>query len=562
MAHDDCFLILGGAGLVGKQIAYRIAHDLKPEKVVIASLWQQEVDEALSELREIFAGAPIEWVGEWGNIFVREELSAQNRTAMLSDPDRRDMLYVDLFGSIETAHSASLMVHMIHKHRPNVIVDSINTATAISYQDIDTASAIAHRSLIHMSENAQPEEWDQFRSDMEMLILSQSLPQLVRHVQMLHRAMREVGTRLYLKIGTTGTGGMGLNIPYTHSEDRPSARLMTKTAVAFAHTGLMFLMARTPNGPIVKEIKPGAMIGYKDVACRPISERGQRTMIYTSRVEALDSTLTLRESPDQYTIRGELALPVADTGENGLFTRGEFEAITALRQMEFITPEEIAREAALEILGSNTGKDVIAAIDASVMNPTYRAGYLRTQVLAELKQLEEETNSHSVALGQLGPPELSKLLWEAELLRMVYATLSNVLKDEAAIVSRKLYALVQNNAEMTCSITSIGLPILVPDGKHLIRGPRIRIPEIPGENTVELTSESVDQWAAKGWLDLRSENMESWRSRFERMISSQSAFRGRGSSAITRDAYLFDDIRIGEIVGWMFNNDQEGYRIK
>src|SRR5260370_18770084 len=69
---------------------------------------------------------------------------------------------------------------------------------------------------------------------------------------------------------------MGLNIPYTHSEDKPSAQLITKTAVAFAHTGLLFLMARTAGGPIVKEIKPGGMIGYADITFRQIPERGKQ----------------------------------------------------------------------------------------------------------------------------------------------------------------------------------------------------------------------------------------------------------------------------------------------
>ena len=32
---DQTYLILGGAGLVGLQVARRIAHDLKPKKVVI-----------------------------------------------------------------------------------------------------------------------------------------------------------------------------------------------------------------------------------------------------------------------------------------------------------------------------------------------------------------------------------------------------------------------------------------------------------------------------------------------------------------------------------------------
>jgi hypothetical protein len=96
--------------------------------------------------------------------------------------------------------------------------------------------------------------------------------------------MEEVKTRLYIKIGTTGTGGMGLNIPYTHGEDKPSAKLMSKTAVAFAHTGLMFLMARTPGAPVVKEIKPAAMIGYSEISMRSIRERGERS-IYKNKNE-------------------------------------------------------------------------------------------------------------------------------------------------------------------------------------------------------------------------------------------------------------------------------------
>ena len=70
--------------------------------------------------------------------------------------------------------------------------------------------------------------------------------------------------------GTTGTGGMGLNVPYTHSEESPSKILMEKTAVAFAHTGLLYLMARTLGGPAVKEFKPAAMIGYADIGFRKV----------------------------------------------------------------------------------------------------------------------------------------------------------------------------------------------------------------------------------------------------------------------------------------------------
>ncbi|MFV2045686.1 MAG: hypothetical protein ACC700_20970 [Anaerolineales bacterium] len=396
----------------------------------------------------------------------------------------------------------------------------------------------------------------------ETLVLSQAVPQLVRHVLLLHRAAREVGTRLYLKIGTTGTSGMGLNIPYTHSEDRPSATLMTKSAIAFAHTGLMFLMARTPEGPIVKEIKPGAMIGYADITVRTIRERGQPLVLYASRAEPLGERLSLRLPNGDFESIGELDLPVVDTGENGQFTKGEFEAITSLRQMEFMTPEDIAKEAVLEIRGSNTGRDVIAAIDGSVMDPTYRAGYLRQQALAELERLEQETNTHSVALGQLGPPELSKLLWEAELLRLTFGTLDEVLAEEVNEISAALQGLVDRDAKLLQTITSIGVPVLSADGKQLLRGPFIRIPERPGEEQVAIEQGDVEAWAEKGWVDLRPKNMDRWQSRIRQMGRVRQRPKWSGSAAVTRQTYLTDAIHIGAIAGWVFNNEQGGYRIK
>ena len=357
---DKCFLIFGGGGLVGLQVARRIASNLDPEKIIVASLYAREVREAIGELERMFGHTAIEFEGVWGNIFVRDEFSEQSRNWLLESYLRREELYDDLHGQLADAYERSHMVQIIRKYKPDVIVDSINTATAISYQDVFTASKLAKRKVDGLLGAVSERDidsakgiWKETERQFEILLLSQSVPQLVRHVILLNQAMREVGTRLYLKIGTTGTGGMGLNIPYTHGEDKPSARLMSKTAVAFAHTGLLFLMARTAGGPIVKEIKPGAMIGYADVTCQTIQEHGQPVNIYTSRIDRLEGSLALRAEDGDFDELGCLDLPIVDTGENGVFTRGEFEAITSLRQMEYMTPEEIAREAVLEIKGSN-----------------------------------------------------------------------------------------------------------------------------------------------------------------------------------------------------------------
>jgi hypothetical protein len=547
----EIFLILGGGGLVGLQVARRIANDLSPQKIIIASLMKHEVDSAISELKTMFHERPISFEGEWGDIFVRSEFTNHTRKLLLEKEEIRETLYNDLFGPINQSYHHSRLVELILKYKPDVIVDAINTATAISYQDLHTASVVAKRdfeglvSSINKAEGDQENALDGSTCSFETLLLSQSVPQLIRHVLLLNRAMREVGTRLYLKVGTTGTGGMGLNIPYTHSEDKPSAKLMTKTAIAFAHTGLLFLMARTPEGPIVKEIKPGAMIGYSDVSNHVITESGK-----------------LRVNEDRFDQLGKLILPVINTGENGLFARGEFEAITSLRQMEFMTPEDIALEALLEIMGSNTGHDVIAAIDGAVMDPTYRAGYLRQRALDEIERLEQETHTYSVALGQLGPPELSKLLWEAELLRILYQTLAGVLEQSVEVISRELQTLIFEKEDIRHTITSIGVPILTLDGNQLIRGPLIRIPEVPGTTEVSLSAEDINFWASKGWVDLRPKNMETWRKRIQRLEDSRKRLRGSGSAAITREGYLTNEIRSGAIVGWIFNNEQDGYRIK
>src|SRR5438045_9118494 len=98
-------------------------------------------------------------------------------------------------------------------------------------------------------------------------------------------------------------------------------------------------MARTAGGPIVKEIKPGGLIGNAEVTCRKIPERGKRGTFmyrYTSKTEWLDEYLELHQSEDTYQNLDELELPIINTGENALFTKAEFKTITVSQQIELI----------------------------------------------------------------------------------------------------------------------------------------------------------------------------------------------------------------------------------
>jgi hypothetical protein len=558
MYHD--FLILGGAGLVGLQVCRHIVNRLDPRRIVIGSLLKHEAEAAVARLEAEF-GDRIAFVPVWGNLFVPTDLANQPRGKLMADPAVRRRLLASLYDDFEAAYDTNHLVTLIRQHRPEVVVDCVNTATGLSYQDVFDGAAKVRGWLGEDGGMA-----DAGARDVETFLLSQSVPQLIRHVRFLHRATTEYSTRVYLKVGTTGTGGMGLNIPYTHSEDRPSRKLLAKNEAAFGHTGLLFLLARTPHAPIVKEVKPAAMIGYRAVDVRKAVDKHGNSDLFAPHTVPLDgSRLELAQDAAAYKKVGELNVPLVDTGENGVFTRGEFAAITALGQMEYVTPEEIARVVVHEIRGANTGQDVISAIDAAVMNPSYKAGLLRQAALTDLSRAELESGITSVALGRLGPPELSKLLFEAQLLKHVFSSLAEVIASDATprAIADSLAAALDGSGVGTMA-PSIGIPVLLPDGHSLLRGPRINVPELVGHASSVPADDpaQVDAWAAKGWVDLRSANVQVWQARVAKMLESRGQLRASGSAAASIRTYSSDHFEIGEVVAWIFNNEMGGYRIK
>ena len=557
------YLILGGAGLVGTQVVRHIVLSLKPRRIVIASLLESEAREACARHESEF-GRKVSFVPAWGNLFVPTGLADTPRKALLDDPTTRRELLDAVYGNVDTAYEHNHLVQLIREHRPEVIIDAVNTATGFSYQDVFDGAAKV-RDWIG-ADGFDPSG----TKDLEVFLLSQSVPQLTQHVGFVQRATREFETSLYLKVGTTGTGGMGLNIPYTHSEDRPSKKLLAKNEAGFGHTGLLFLLARTPDAPIVKELKPAAMIGYRAVKVRRVTDKHGSDRLFQPKSAPLKegAELSLAESEDGYEPAGVLEVPVVDTGENGVFTRGEFAAITALGQMEYITPEEIARTIVLEIRGANTGHDIMSALDGAVLGPTYKAGLVRGVALRDLAEEERKSvgagGPPSIALGRLGPPELSKLLFEAALFRHVYRTGPAAVSDDAgdADVADRL-AKALDDAGVARVAPSIGIPVLMPDGETLIRGPRINVPELEGRvKDPTLTAADIDAWAKRGWVDLRPANVGQWRGRMAKMLQARTDLRDEGSAAASTGSYMSDKFELGEMVAWIFNNEMQGYRMK
>jgi hypothetical protein len=530
-----------------------------PRRLILLSLKREEAEEAVASLAAEAGGVELE--PAWGDVFAFTSIKDRPRREAYAEPAVRARVIESLVEPLSEAAAAEYFLYqLVTAQRPDAIVDAVNTATGIAYQDIYKTSRLAYQAL---------RDGTDLRESLETMLLTDYVPQLIRHVQVLYLAMVTAGTGAYVKIGTSGTGGMGLNIPYTHSEEKPSRVLLSKSALAGAHTLLLFLMARTPGGPITKEIKPAAAIAWKRIGFGEILRQGRPVALYDpGEPEGLVPGARFRPlDPARARPTGETLKSVfIDTGENGIFSLEEFSAITTGESMEFITPEEIADVVAREIVGGNTGHDVINALDNAVMGPTYRAGLMRHWVLEKLRALEKQHGVDSVAFENLGPPRLSKLLHEADLLRRTYGTMEGVRTADPAEMSRRLAEDVSRDATRRREIVSIGIPILLPDGR-LLRGPELKIPTVvAGTESYEVSAERIETWAWAGWVDLREANMARWKGRFARIQAEMDAIPPRDtSSRFLRDRQFWGEegfIQPGKVVGWIFATEEQGARMK
>ncbi len=565
-------LVIGGWGLVGSAVCRKFMAE-HPRRIVVTSLRKEEALEAVAALRHDFPDAGTKFfIPWWGNIFVRDQLKDLPRETIIGSATYRAMLIEDMLDELSgPVLKRSSLYRLLQKYRPDIVVDCVNSATGIAYQDIYQVSRDLLKELKppHGKKNGRARAGSRVGEAAERLLCTLYVPQLIRHVQIMYRSMSEAGTKIYVKIGTSGTGGMGLNIPYTHSEEKPSRVLLSKSAVAGAHTLLLFLMGRTPDAPITKEIKPTAAIAWKRIAFGEILKRGRPIPLVDcppQKAVKLKGRLKLTMDGVAKPTGDTLRSVFIDTGENGLFSRGEFEAISTPGQMEFVTPEEIAENTVFEVRAGNTGHDIINALDNATLAPTYRAGFMFNSALKALQHLEREHGVDSVAFEMLGPPRLSKLLYESYLLKLCFGDMRTVARTAPAELSRRLTHLIQSDVHLRSQIISIGIPILMPDGRSLLRGPGIKIPPFRGEHELPIDSRSIDRWAHDGWVDLRERNMTIWQERFAviiRDVDGLSADETSSRTMHTRDyGKNLQEIDPGKICGWIFSFEEKGKRMK
>ncbi|MCF7823959.1 MAG: short-chain dehydrogenase [Candidatus Marinimicrobia bacterium] len=561
-------MIFGGWGLVGQAIAKQLLEE-QPSEMIVTSLRKNEADEikTILEAHPLNSGTRI--ISVYGDLFVREALSNMSKADIYTKSEQVKLMIHDIYDDLgpDIIHNSKLF-QVMDKHKPQILIDCINTATAFAYQNVYQIVAELRAEIEEIRAGKTAD--DKLIDTVERIISTLYIPQLIRHIQILIESMRQAETKLYLKVGTSGTGGMGFNIPYTHSEDKPSKMLMSKSSLAGAHTMLLWLLGRTPQAPIVKEIKPTAAIAWKKIGFGKVVRKGSHIPLYDSLPDAntvLGAELVKNPEANWKRLGNDFLESVyIDAGENGYFSAGEFSVLTGEGQMEFVTPEEIADLTLLEIKGGNTGNDIISSLDSSVLLPSYRAGLIRKDAIEQMETLEKQTGKDSVAFELLGPPRLTKLLYEVYILKRLKGNINAVLEADPEELSTLMENEILGNQELRSTILSVGTPILLKNGLTFLRGPEISVPNFEGRTVLEVNHGNVEKWTNTGWLDLRASNVKKWQERLSALSADMSKETKQDFSS-----YYFRNRRflggtqrmdIGIIVNWVLEYEDKGYRIK
>ena len=115
-----------------------------------------------------------------------------------------------------------------------------------------------------------------------------------------------------------------------------------------------------------------------------------------------------------------------------------------------------------------------------------------------LRALEERHGVRSVAFEMLGPPRLTKLLYEAYLLSRLYPSRARARDCRPGVRGRECERLIREKEPMVRrQILSVGLPILLANGEQVLRGETVVVP--PDGRGADI--------ASRGWVDLRPANL-------------------------------------------------------
>jgi len=232
----------------------------------------------------------------------------------------------------------------------------------------------------------------------------------------------------FLQLGTTGAGGLGFNIPFTHGEATAELPIIHKAAFSGIITSLLVLLSRSfEKGAVrVSEVKPGLAV-FSDALVR-------------------------ETSPDKW------SCVTLDGGESGAYTYQELALLT--QWMGFTTVKQVA-DRIMNVINNDpcehrvAAHDVTSALNASIISQDESDEKAKATTLKKMQAADRDTadGSFVIASGNLGPAEITADLILGRAL-IVGGELGQALQNDPAIRATLAY-LTDTNPKLRAAVLEL-----------------------------------------------------------------------------------------------------------
>lgn len=528
-------ILIVGCGQIGRAILKRV-YEFNPEMVHIHNLTKEENEKI--KLRSDLISGDIKYSFSSGNIFMPYSLKDLNNNDLVSKKNEIiAYFYQDLN---ENVLKKSTIYTLVEKFKPDLIIDAVNTATVLgkAYNPCET-------------------QW-LYKSDIknccENVLVNDFTTKIINFVSGLKLAMETFRVQKYIKVSTTGLGGMGFNMPYTHGDNPTynlSNALMGKISASGVLHQLLWNLQHT-KGLDISVVVPGTFVGVdsvmKDDVDNDFGFVKKRLKIYPKTIEFGKEMMY-----NDCEVGDVLKFEVVRAGENHVYSMPELATLTALGQMEAITKEEVADAVIKDIIGQ-TKSSIFEAMNKNMLKPTYLGRDMVKRILSNNKV----NRDNGIATGNLGVTT-AKHLYELYLIKKIIPTLKSALSDDLDIstITEKVNMVLVKDQNLIDEIVSLGIAIITNNNQLYVGDYTLAPSKL--ERKI-LTEENVNKWAEIGWVDLRGKNIEYWITQIKDVWKKRLDFKNIDNINYLNNNLisLCDDYDIGEILAMIYNFQNKG----
>jgi hypothetical protein len=399
---------------------------------------------------------------------------------------------------------------LIERLGADYVIDTVDTATQVVAR-VNAHHADVSRALqaLDRGEISAQKAVSVIRSNsgltMDLVVAGFMLP--------LFDAMAKARTRAYVKVSTVGLAGMGFRLPYVHGQLGAlgsSGKLRAKIAAAGIAHQLLWNLAHTCEIRTCL-LTPASLLVWGERKEREVTIDGRSlTMQLSRKVKHLKDGQVLEFEPE-----GDepLRLALCACGDNTYYGRSELALATSAGQFEGVTREEVAL-AVLDSCRGGTSRDLISALDAASIGPSYLAALERESVLSELGRIEETSALPSITSVGFGP-RVAKWLLELTVLRAV-CPWPDLLDLPPAEAADRAWTVVRTSDKLRAACLSVGLPILGSNDEYLVGSWAWPCAGADG------TAGRLEEWVTESWVDLRPDTIHAWQTRIRSILADSS----------------------------------------